>query len=167
MLFTNNFRQAVHQWFSSQPLQGCCKRCGFGCFFLHIRKMFCFMLQVQKLLALWLEASLQIICKITVLYQGVKERAVNSFIDRGTELWMKNWQQILESRSKSKRVYTNLYFIYDTLWDSAYIGDHPNVLLLVQQKNNTHPQEYVKKVHWLGEGLGLEEGEENNFALTI
>lgn len=67
----------------------------------------------------------------------------------------KNWQQILEIRSKSKRVYTNLYFIYDTLWDSAYVGDHPKVLLLVQQKNNTHPQEYVKKKYVLtGGGAG-------------
>lgn len=79
---------------------------------------------------------------------------------------MKNsWQQILEITSK--RLYTDLYFIYDILWDSAYIGDHPKVLLLVQQKNNTHPQEYVKKMYWQGEGLGVEEGEEKNFALTI
>lgn len=75
-----------------------------------------------------------------------------------------SWQQILEIRSK--RVYENLYFIYDTLWDSAYTGDHPKVLLLVQQKNNTHPQEYVKK-NVLGEGLGVEEGVENNFAPTV
>lgn len=67
---------------------------------------------------------------------------------------MKNWQQILEIRSKSKRVYKNLYFIYNTLWDSAYIGDHPNVLLLVQQKNNTRPQEYVKKSALTGGGAG-------------
>lgn len=75
--------------------------------------------------------------------------AANSSIGRGAELWKKNsWQQILEIWSRSKRVYTNLYFIYDTLCDSAYIGDYPKVLLPVQQKNNTHIQEYVKKIYW-------------------
>lgn len=95
--------------------------------------------------------SLQIICRMTVLYNGVKKRAANSSVDRGTEPWMKkNWQQILVIRSK--RVYTNLYFIYDTLWDSAYIGDHPKYYCLFNRKTIHTPNNMLKKCTDWGRG---------------